>query len=163
MSGEGESELDAILGIGQPIATKRRLAQELAAPWFHQGYMARILRIECCSCGTEVDELLGVYTIETRGGSRRLTKAKQWPQQGPWPIEIEKRTVLHCAYCIESLGFHGTVFEIVDPFESLEGKPSEVVLEADPHLIDDDASSGEADGEAVPETDEGEEDAETPE
>ena len=79
----------------------------LVSTWTSGGYLAKVGRQICQSCGRTQDHCIGVYAVELGNGGRRLTRLPskgQFPLE-PWPMEIDVSEVEWCAVCLSDLGF----------------------------------------------------------
>jgi hypothetical protein len=73
-------------------------------PWRSAGYLARVLRSTCANCGAQVDSLMGIFHVETRGSDKREqvmpAKGFQLPPSAPAKREILPITTQSCLDCI---------------------------------------------------------------
>jgi len=88
---------------------KRKNEWNNAASFTDGGYLARVLRQTCKSCGGSAEHLQGIFHLEIApNGTRRLQalgRGAQWPLVDGLPLEVEAQDVDWCPACLRSLGF----------------------------------------------------------
>lgn len=72
------------------------------------GYLARVIRQTCVSCGVTVEFLEGLFHVELAvNGTRRMTALApnaHWPLQ-QWPMEVTNLRIPMCPACLRLVGF----------------------------------------------------------
>ncbi len=95
----------------QPAARRERHTEWTNAESFvSEGYLARILRQTCKSCGGTAETTEGIFHAERKPGAtaRRLTalpRGGQWPITEHLPLEVIETTVDWCPACLRLVGF----------------------------------------------------------
>lgn len=81
-----------------------------AATFTFTGWVALMRVCHCKTCGATTRWLDGVFTVEVcQNGSRRLTRATDWPAQGMHACEMTRTESDYCGECIRELGFRAEV------------------------------------------------------
>lgn len=93
----------------RPDTPTRFTAWSNAQSFTDGGYLARVMRQTCKSCGAQHETVLGVFHVEIHAtGARRLQALAhnaQWPLIEGMPLEVEAQTVPYCGACLRLLGF----------------------------------------------------------
>lgn len=112
---------DDFLAAAAAFDLKRALAAPATRPSRHtewsnaesfvsEGYIARVLRQTCKSCGAVAEHTEGIFHAERKPGAaaRRLTllpRGAQWPVQEHLPLEVTESTTDWCPPCLRMVGF----------------------------------------------------------
>jgi hypothetical protein len=83
---------------------KHRVTHAPFSPWTSQGYLARVIRSTCGNCGAQLDSLMGIFHVESRGTERReqimTLKGFQLPPSAAAGVEYTPVKTAACLDCI---------------------------------------------------------------